>query len=124
MLKDNSDDAAMLNNFANLLFQLSDKDAQKYAEQAVKLRPNNAAFSDTLGWILVNTAQQENGLRYLREARLRNPNSVEIRYHLAYALARNGRKGEAIEEFRAASAMLGDRVTDPEHIQLKKELGL
>lgn len=124
VIKDNPEDAVSLNNYANLLFQLNEKEAREYADRAVKLMPNNAAFSDTLGWILVNTGQLENGLRHLREARLRNPNSGEIRYHLAHALTRSGRKDEAIEELRAASGMLGGRLADPGYGQLKKELGL
>jgi hypothetical protein len=60
----------------------------------------------------------------LREARLRSPESGEIRFHLAYALAKNGRKAEAKEELSAALIGPG-RVANSESVnQLKKELGL
>jgi thioredoxin-like negative regulator of GroEL len=60
----------------------------------------------------------------LREARLRSPESGEIRFHLAYALAKNGRKAEAKEELSAALIGPG-RVANSEAVsQLKKELGL
>ena len=118
------DDAAMLNNYANLLLQLNDPGAQEPAEKALKLFPNDANYADTLGWILVRNGQLETGLRYLREARLRSPENGGIRYHLAYALLKNGRKAEAREELRAALTGPG-KVTDSAAVnQLKKELGL
>lgn len=118
------DDASALNNYANLLLQLKDPAAQEQAERALKLAPNNPAYADTLGWILVQKEQIETGLRYLREARLRNPDDGNIRFHLAYALAKNGRKAEAKEELSAAVAGPG-RVAGGEAVnQLKKEVGL
>lgn len=98
------DNAAMLNNYANLLLQLNDPAAQGQAEKAFKLDPNNPAYADTLGWILVQKSQVEAGLRYLREARLRSPENGEIRFHLAYALWKTGRKDEAREELKIALA--------------------
>lgn len=118
------DDAATLNNYANLLQQLNDPGAQEAAEKALKLSPGNPSYGDTLGWILVQKGQVDAGLRYLREARLRNPENGAIRFHLAYALSKNGRKAEATEELSAALTGPG-RVTSSEAVnQLKKELGL
>ncbi len=119
-----ADDASMLNNYANLLQQLNDPGAQEQAEKALKLSPNNAAYSDTLGWILVQKGQLEPGLRYLREARLRSPENGEIRYHLAYALSKNGRKDEAKDELNAALTGLGKVPGSAAVSQLTKELGL
>lgn len=118
------DDAPTLNNYANLLLQLNDSAAQSQAEKALRLAPNNPNHADTLGWILTQKGQPEAGLRYLREARLRSPENGEIRFHLAYALAKNGRKTEAKEELGAALTGPG-RVAGSETVnQLKKELGL
>jgi putative PEP-CTERM system TPR-repeat lipoprotein len=118
------DDASNRNNYANLLLQLNDPAAQAHAEKALKLSPNNPAYADTLGWILVQKAQVEAGLRYLREARLRRPESGEIRFHLAYALARNGRKAAARDELNAALSGPGRAPSSAAVDQLKKELGL
>lgn len=118
------DDASLLNNYANLLLQLNDPAAQEQAEKALKLSPNNPYFADTLGWILIQKGQLETGLRYLREARLRSPENGEIRFHLAYALAKHGRKTEAREELTAALAGPGRIVSSEAVSQLKKELGL
>lgn len=120
-------DAEVLNNYANLLLQLKDPGAQGQAEKALKVAPDNPAYLDTLGWILVQTGQADAGLRYLRDARLRRPADGEIRFHLAYALARTGSPSEAREELAAALAapeslqrLAGERSLS----QLRKELGL
>jgi putative PEP-CTERM system TPR-repeat lipoprotein len=118
------EDAVSLNNYANLLLQMNDPAAQDAAEKALKLSPTHPAYGDTLGWILVSKGQAEAGLRYLREARLRSPDSGEIRFHLAYALARIGRRDEAREELNAALSSAVRVSNTPQVTQLKKELGL
>lgn len=123
LLAANPDDAVSLNNFANLLLQLNDPSAQQVAEKAISLSPNHPAYADTLGWILVNKGQVEAGLRYLREARLRSPENGDIRFHLAYALAKAGRRDEAKEELRAAIASSGEFKGTSLFGQLRRELG-
>lgn len=118
------DDAAMLNNYASLLLQLADPAARTHAERALQLAPNNAAYADTLGWILVQQQQLDAGLRYLREARLRNPESGEIRFHLAFALEKSGRTAEARDELRAALDGPGRVEGSAAVLRLKKALGL
>ena len=118
------DDAPSLNNYANLLHLMNDSGAQAQAEKALKLSPNNSSYADTLGWILVQKGQVETGLRYLREARLRNPENGEIRYHLSYALAKTGRNAEAKDELSAALVGPGKVPSSEAVTQLKKELGL
>ncbi|MCG2577516.1 PEP-CTERM system TPR-repeat protein PrsT [Dechloromonas sp. XY25] len=124
VVKESPDDALALNNYANLLQQMNDPAAQEMAERAVKLSPNSAIYADTLGWILVGKGQIEPGLRYLREARLRSPESAEIRFHLAYALSKVGRKEEAKEELSAALRDSGRLANNVPLAQLRKELGL
>jgi len=124
VVKDNPEDALALNNYANLLQQLNDPAAQEVAERALKLSPNSASYADTLGWILVSKGQTESGLRYLREARLRSPENLEVRFHLAYALSKIGRKEEAKDELNAALRGPGRLVNDIRLVQLRKELGL
>jgi putative PEP-CTERM system TPR-repeat lipoprotein len=88
----------ILNNLANILMRQRDSRAVAYAERAYAAAPNDAAVLDTLGWALVQQGQASNGLRYLREARVRRPGSIEIRYHLAVALNSIGRADEARTE--------------------------
>lgn len=103
---------------------MNDPGAQAIAEKVVKLQPAQPAYTDTLGWILVSNGQTETGLRYLREARLRDPGNGEIRLHLAYALNKAGRKDEARDELRAALNGPSRAASNAVISQLKKELGL
>lgn len=98
LLKLVPDDGAVLNNLANVLLRLKDPGAIKVAEQAVAKSPGNAYAIDTLGWILFQNGKTDEGLQLLRDARLRAPESPEIRYHLAAALSKVGRKAEARQE--------------------------
>ncbi|MCC6610757.1 MAG: PEP-CTERM system TPR-repeat protein PrsT [Burkholderiales bacterium] len=102
LVKDQGDDAALLNNLANLLQLRKDPKAVEYAERAHALQPKDASIQDTLGWALVEQGQLERGIRELRDARLRDPQNPEIRYHLASALARAGRPEEARRELEPA----------------------
>lgn len=98
LLKDQGEDAVLLNNLANILLARKDPKALEYAERAHALAPNDAAVQDTLGWVLVEQGQVDRGIRHLRDARLRDPQNPEIRYHLAAALARAGRHQDARRE--------------------------
>lgn len=103
ILKLAPNDTEVMNNLANVLMSQSDHaGAIKIAERAMQLAPNNADVIDTLGWALHQSQQTDRALQLLRDARLRNPNKPEIRYHLAVVLAKVGRKNEAREELEAA----------------------
>jgi putative PEP-CTERM system TPR-repeat lipoprotein len=92
-------DADVLNNLAQVALRQGDKAAAlAYAENAYGLAKSDAAIIDTLGWVLVQQGQLDRGIGILREARLRDPSSSEIRYHLAVALAQTGREAEARTE--------------------------
>lgn len=102
VLKLQGNDPGVLNNLANVLLRQGDRAALETAERAHRLSPKNAAIQDTLGWVLVQRGQLDVGLRHLREAKLRSPENPEIRYHLAAALAKAGRKDEARSELEPA----------------------
>jgi hypothetical protein len=61
-------------------------------------KENKSVPFEFLGWVLVNSGEPGEGLRYLREARLRKSDLPEIGYHLAAALHALGRDGEARAE--------------------------
>lgn len=82
--------ATLLNNLANLYQEEKDPRALATAEKAYKLQTDNPGIADTLGWILVKQGDPKRGLPLLEKAAARAPKQPEIRYHLAYALAKGG----------------------------------
>jgi len=102
LLKDAPDDASTMNNLANVLLSLNDASAVKMAERALTKDPNNPDIIDTLGWAHFKSGNTDRALSLFRDARLRNPASPDIRYHLAVVLAKTGRASEAREELEAA----------------------
>ena len=92
------ENVAVLNNLAFLYQAEGDDRALEYAERAHARAPDNPAVADTLGWVLVNQGEVERALPLLETARRALPESPEVRYHYATALARADRADEAREE--------------------------
>jgi putative PEP-CTERM system TPR-repeat lipoprotein len=95
----------VLNNLAYVKFSLGRPDAVEVARRARQLAPNAPQVNDTLGWILVNTDSDAEGLTYLREAVARQSGDPVYRYHLAVALVHLGRPEEAARELRLALSL-------------------
>ena len=95
-------DAGVLNNLANVLLRLNDPQALAVAEQALALAPTDYVTIDTTGWAAYHAGKLDRAVQLLRDARLRSPETSEVRYHLAAALAKIGRKDEARDELTAA----------------------
>ncbi|MBI3370103.1 MAG: PEP-CTERM system TPR-repeat protein PrsT [Burkholderiales bacterium] len=95
-------DAGAINDLANVLLRMKDPQALATAEQALAIAPDNPTVIDTVGWTAFLAGQVDRSVQLLRDARLRNPASSETRYHLAAALVKTGRKGEAREELEVA----------------------
>jgi putative PEP-CTERM system TPR-repeat lipoprotein len=94
------DHVQVLNNLAWVYQQLKDPRALETAERAYKLRPENAASADTLGWILVEQGDTARGLELLQKASAAAPRVPEIRYHLALAWVKAGDKAKARSELQ------------------------
>jgi putative PEP-CTERM system TPR-repeat lipoprotein len=88
----------VLNNLAVALSEIKDKRALGFAEQAFKLKPDNPAIMDTLGWILVQQGQSKRGVKLLQQALSKMPDAAEIQYHLAAAYAETGDNDRARQE--------------------------
>jgi putative PEP-CTERM system TPR-repeat lipoprotein len=95
-------DAAVLNDLANVLLGLNDPQAKTVADQALALAPDSFVTIDTAGWAAFRAGQTDRAIELLRDARLRDPQSPDIRYHLAAALVKMGRKDEARGELQTA----------------------
>jgi tetratricopeptide (TPR) repeat protein len=96
LVKVNPKDFVAYNNLAWLLSELKAPNALTVAEQAYKLDPANPGVQDTLGWILVNSGQTTRGLELLKKAFAKAPNSSDIHWHLAAALAKAGDRSNAL----------------------------
>lgn len=95
ILSEQPKDAVALNNLAWSYYLVGDPRAIDTARRAHVELPGNGAIADTLGWILVENGELEEGERLLRQAVALENGSAEIRYHLAVALSRLGRSDEA-----------------------------
>ena len=99
---------ALLNNLAWSMAQNKDPKAIDYAEKANKLAPDQPAFMDTLGVLLVDKGDTARGLELLRKAVAAAPQGPMLRFNLARALIKAGKKDEAKKELDEL-AKLGDR---------------
>jgi len=77
--------------------------ARKAIEAAVELQPLEAAFLDSLGWVLYQQGEYRDAAFYLERAvRLRERDDAEMLYHLGAALARIWRLADAERLLRRA----------------------
>lgn len=84
------------NNLAWLLARKDDLDnALKHAEKANKLEPENPQVMDTLGVINLSMGRAEKAVSLLQNASKKVPNDLNMRFHLAQALAQNGATRDA-----------------------------
>ncbi len=95
ILAQSPNDANVLNNLAWALWQQKDPQAVTFAEKATTLAPNNPAFSDTLGWMLVEQGDTKRGRELLEKASAAAPRQRDITLHLAKAQIKDGQKDRA-----------------------------
>ena len=91
------DNVIVLNNLAWLLRDSAPQQALELAEHALALGTERPEVLDTMGWLLVNSGQQERGLRLLQQAAMLAPHLPLIRYHQALAYEYSQRYEEALE---------------------------
>ncbi|MFN7726109.1 MAG: XrtA/PEP-CTERM system TPR-repeat protein PrsT [Rubrivivax sp.] len=108
---------------ARALLRINDPGALAAAERAYKLAPQLPAAGGAYGWALVQKGDLETGVRILREARLREPGNGQLRWQLAQALTKAGRKTEAREELRAAMGAQPLPAPQADMDKLRAELG-
>ncbi|GAB5481945.1 MAG: hypothetical protein Pars92KO_17020 [Parasphingorhabdus sp.] len=89
--------AIVMNNSALVQLELDNKsEAVRFARAAFALTPDDPNVLDTLGWTLLQSGQDKTeALKLLRQASSRAPGNLEIRWHLANALAANGKVADA-----------------------------
>lgn len=113
----------ILNNLAWAANAVKDPKALEYAEQALRLAPENPAIIDTVGTIQVERGAVDAGLANLRRAVSIGPDLLPLQLNLARALVKAGKKDEARTQLQALMPRLKDGT--PMHQQaaaLMKEL--
>ncbi|HMZ02123.1 MAG TPA: tetratricopeptide repeat protein, partial [Burkholderiaceae bacterium] len=93
--------ALILNNLAWAANEAKDPKALEYAEQALRLAPDNPAIIDTVGTIQVASGAVDAGLANLRRAVSIGPDLLPLQLNLVKALAKAGRKDEARSQLDA-----------------------
>jgi putative PEP-CTERM system TPR-repeat lipoprotein len=103
--KEQPDNPLILNNLA-VIYQHEGNmtQAADMAQKAHAALPDNAAITDTLGWIVFNKDKSPAGLNYLRQAHDEAPDDPDIAYHLAFALGLGGDKATATDLLKQAVA--------------------
>ncbi|TWX70002.1 tetratricopeptide repeat protein [Colwellia sp. C1TZA3] len=109
--------AAILNNLANIL-QFEDLEkARFYAKQAVEINSTSAAFSDTYAWIIAQQGDYDSALNLLRNAYAMDSNNPSITYHLAFILTKLKRNEEALTVLKKS---LDNKSRFSERVQAEK----
>jgi putative PEP-CTERM system TPR-repeat lipoprotein len=101
VLERNPEHVGALNNLAWLLRGREPERGLALARRARDLAPHNPGVRDTLAVLLTRNGQARKAVRILRELAEARPDDLEVRWHLASALARAGHKGEARTVVRA-----------------------
>lgn len=78
------------------------QEAQKLIKKAVKLRPNDGYFIDSLGWAFYRMGEYKKAVTELEKAVEKVPNDPIINDHLGDALWRAGFENEAIFQWKRA----------------------
>ncbi|QLC23114.1 tetratricopeptide repeat protein [Parasphingopyxis sp. CP4] len=111
------DHPTILNNAAMASLRAErPEQALRFAEQAHALLPDDPSIVDTLGWVRLETGgSRAAALSLLQRAAQLDPGNAQIRWHLAQALAVNGRRADA----RAVAASLLPIVSDEQRTQIE-----
>ena len=100
-LKLNPDNVVALNNLVWLYLDSDPDKAVSLARRAHALAPDSPEVMDTLGWVLVQQKNLEEGLAYLEPARKAGGHIPGIRYHYAAALHLAGDNERALGELNS-----------------------
>jgi len=125
LLKENPDNAVVLNNLAWALCayeQVRNLDeALKYAQKAIQIKPHEPNSLDTYGYILYLKGQYDKAADILKQSVRIQANSTN-RLHLGMVYEKMGRTGDAIKQYRLAWELVKDNPKDPNYNEIRKAL--
>lgn len=118
ILKEEYDNALVLNNYAYLLSIQNERldQALKMVKRALELDPENGSYLDTYGWVLYQLKQYKEAAVQLKKAYQLNPESAEVINHYASVLFQNDQKEEALQLWKKSLAI------NPEQPEIKKKI--
>lgn len=110
--------ATALNNYGYMLAELGKNldEAEAMIRKALKIRPKEPAFWDSLGWVYFQRGKYEEALKWVEKAVKAQPNDAELRYHLGMIFWKLGEREKALRELREAVKI------DPKHPQANEAL--
>lgn len=118
VLKLDPDNATALNNYGYMLAELGERldEAERMIHKALKIRPNEPAFWDSLGWVYFQRGEYKKALQWVEKAVKAQPHDAELRYHLGMIFWKLGEREKALRELREAVKI------DPRHPQANEAL--
>ena len=81
------------------------EEAEHLLRKAHTLAPQDAAITDSLGWVLVERGDIKTGMSMLEKAAEETPEDPEVNYHLGEAYWQDGRRIEAVNQWNMALDM-------------------
>ena len=104
VIKLDPDNATALNNYGYMLAELGEQlgEAEKMIRKALKIRPNEPAFLDSLGWVYFQRGDYKEALKWVEKAVKGQPKDAELRYHLGMIYWKLGDREKALRELREA----------------------
>jgi len=112
------DNAVALNNYGYMLAELGERldEAEKMIRKALKIRPNEPAFLDSLGWVYFQRGNYKEALKWVEKAVKAQPRDAELRYHLGMVYWKLGDREKALRELKEALKI------DPRHPEANEAL--
>jgi len=118
VLEIDPNNATALNNYGYMLAELGKRldEAEAMILKALKIRPNEPAFWDSLGWVYFQRGEYKKALQWVEKAVRAQPKDAELRYHLGMIFWKLGEREKALRELREAVKI------DPTHPQANDAL--
>ena len=101
-------------------------DAEEFIRRALRSEPDNAAYLDSLGWVLFQQGRYHEALAPLERAAQLSATTPDatIEEHLGDVLDKLGRRGEAVEAWERAAALEGSSEELPAKLRAARAGGV
>lgn len=90
LLLDNHSDVVALRNLSELYGRYDTRRSLDFAERAYALDPQDSNNMNAFGWALVMGGSTQKGMSLLQKAADKDPENMEVRYHLAIGKKKSG----------------------------------